>query len=207
MAATSRSQSALARKAAGAKTEDPVEKLRNQCMTRGSAGILGLGRLFRIMDDDGSKSINYAEFKKGLGDYGVYLHSEAEYKDAFTRFDKNGDGTISFDEFLMALRPPMSQRRVDLIRMAFNKCDKTKDGSITIDDLRGVYNVRNHPKFVSGEMTEDQLFKEFLKTFDTPDNADGTITWEEFLNYYSTVSASIDQDSYFDLMMRKAWRL
>ena len=28
-------------------------------------------RIFRIMDDDGSRSINFEEFQKGLSDYGV----------------------------------------------------------------------------------------------------------------------------------------
>lgn len=30
-------------------------------------------RLFRIMDDDGSKSLDLAEFKKGLHDYGLTI--------------------------------------------------------------------------------------------------------------------------------------
>jgi len=30
-------------------------------------------RLFRIMDDDGSKSLDFDEFKKGLRDYGLSI--------------------------------------------------------------------------------------------------------------------------------------
>ncbi|KAL3312276.1 hypothetical protein Ciccas_009134 [Cichlidogyrus casuarinus] len=105
------------------------------------------------------------------------------------------------------LKPPMNKSRSTLVMKAFNKLDKTKDGVITVEDLRGVYNCRMHPKFKNGEWTEDQIFADFLKKFEAPDDADGTVTKEEFMNYYSGVSASIDNDAYFDLMMRNAWKL
>ena len=39
------------------------------------------------------------------------------------------------------------------------------------------------------------------------DNGDGLVTLKEFIDYYQTVSASIDDDSYFELMMRNAWHI
>ena len=34
-------------------------------------------------------------------------------------------------------------------------------------DLRGVYDVKNHPKYLNGEATEEQLYTKFLQNFET----------------------------------------
>ena len=39
-------------------------------------------------------------------------------------------------------QPPMSDARKRVIGEAFNKLDKSGDGTITIDDIRGVYDVK-----------------------------------------------------------------
>nr|KAF6439960.1 calcyphosine like [Rousettus aegyptiacus] len=115
---------------------DPIERLRLQCLARGSAGIKGLGRVFRIMDDNNNRTLDFKEFVKGLNDYAVIMEKE-EAEELFRRFDKDGNGTIDFNEFLLTLR----------------------------------------------------------------------VTPEEFMNYYAGVSASIDTDVYFIIMMRTAWKL
>lgn len=69
----------------------------------------------------------------------------------------------------------MSSHRRGLITQAFKKLDKVADGAVTVDDLRGVYNVSKHPKFISGEWNEEQCLKEFLTSFDTPNNFDGRV--------------------------------
>ena len=39
------------------------------------------------------------------------------------------------------------------------------------------------------------------------DKPDGIVTMEEFVEYYTNVSASIDDEDYFTLMMNQAWNL
>lgn len=36
---------------------------------------------------------------------------------------------------------------------------------------------------------------------------DGVVHLDEFIDYYTDVSSSIDRDDYFELMIRNAWHL
>lgn len=195
----------------------PIEKLRLFALSRGASGILGMGRMFRRMDDSGNKVLEFEEFHKGIIETGLKGVSEDDAREMFNHFDKDGGGTVNIDEFLMAIRPPISQTRKNVILEAYKKLDKTGDGVLTIDDLKGVYNVKSNPKYLNGEMTEEQLLGKFLTNFETNgvQNAenqgagygDGKVTKDEFIDYYSGISAGIDQDAYFVLMIRSAYNI
>ena len=55
------------------------------------------------MDDDGSRSLSFEEFKKGVREHGLSFDPQT-LQEMFRSLDKDGSGTIDFDEFLRALR-------------------------------------------------------------------------------------------------------
>jgi Ca2+-binding EF-hand superfamily protein len=125
----------------------------------------------------------------------------------------NGDGNISYDEFLRMVIGEMNNTRRALVKKAFDKIDKNRNGIVEIDDLKGVYNAKNHPDVKLGKKTEEEVLSEFLDTFELhysllhPGSKDSKITYDEFTEYYNNISMSIEDDRYFDLMMTNAWNL
>ena len=84
---------------------------RDKIKARGARGIVGLQRIFKIMDDDGSKTLCEQEFAKACRDFKTGI-SEENVPILFNMFDTNRDGTLSIDEFIMAIRGELNQRRL-----------------------------------------------------------------------------------------------
>ena len=182
-----------------------LNQVKQALLQRGTYGIRGLSRLFRVMDDNGNGQLDHEDFKWGLYDAGLYLNDD-QVKTLIEHFDRNKDGVVNFDEFLTTIRGPMNDFRMRLVAQAYEKLDKNGDGQITLDDVAQIYDASKHPEVLSGKRSEEDVFREFMSMWDT-EKPDGIVTLQEFAKYYEDVSASIDSDQYFEVMMKNAWNL
>ena len=183
-----------------------LDKVKAALKKRGTKTIAGLGRTFRSLDSfDGNKKVDSQEFYIGLQENGVDI-TQAEANSLLTFFDKDGDGHINFNEFLIGIRGQLNAKRQAIVDKAFLKFDRDGSGKIDRNDLHGVYDVSMHPKYQNGEMTEEEIFNEFLSNFGDK-NGDGLINHEEWNDYYAAISSNIDNDDHFVLLMRNAWKL
>ncbi|TYZ64383.1 hypothetical protein PybrP1_000417 [[Pythium] brassicae (nom. inval.)] len=183
-----------------------ISQLRAALKDQGVVGFISLQRKFRLMDDDQNGSISLPEFQKALKECKLHLAPQ-DTTSLFQYFDANHDGAVDFTEFLSGVREPMSDRRMLFVRMAFDIIDKDSNGVLEVSDIIDVYDARKHPEVVTGRKTEHDVFAEFIETFDVDQLHDGKVTFDEWTRYYHNISASIDDDDYFELMMRNAWHI
>jgi Ca2+-binding EF-hand superfamily protein len=158
------------------------------------------------MDDDGSKTLTLSEFKKGLREMNIHL-SEGEMRMLFEHFDSDGGGSIDFEEFIQGVRDPLTSRRLSLVKQAFAKIDIDGNGIVDAQEIATKYDASKHPEVISGKRTPADVLAEFLDTFDVGGVKDGMVTRQEFENYYANLGASIDNEDYFELMIRNAWHI
>lgn len=146
-------------------------------------------------------------FDKFMRAFGVKL-SKAEIDELFKTFDKNGDGFISYEEFLFGIRGSMSEDRVKLVKLAFAVLDERGKGYVTLEDVARKYDVSNHPLVKEGKITKAEAVKAFMQQWhlDSKVHTDD-VTEADFLAYYEWISSVIDRDDYFELMIRNAWHL
>jgi hypothetical protein len=100
----------------------------------------------------------------------------------------------------------MKRKRKMLVRKAFDILDLDGSGEVTVNDIHTCYDTTQHPRVIKGEITEDEALQEVLAVYEQGE-ADGIITFQEFLEYYRDVSAGIENDEYFELMIRNAWHM
>jgi Ca2+-binding EF-hand superfamily protein len=183
-----------------------IQKLKTEIRSRGGTGFIALQRKFRIIDDDGDGNLNVSEFKKSMREMNINL-SDSELRILFEYFDSDHSGTVNFEEFIQGVRDPLTDRRLRIVNMAFDALDSDRSGVIEANELMEKYDASKHPDVIAGRRTAQQVLNEWLSTFEVGGAVDGCVTRQEFVNYYTNIGANIDNEDYFELMIRNAWHI
>jgi Ca2+-binding EF-hand superfamily protein len=131
--------------------------------------------------------------------------SVEEAQEILNHFDSNKNGSVDFNEFIRTLKGELNERRIACVRKAYNILDVNGDGLVKLDDIAKIYDASCHPEVLSGHKTERDLFMEFMSLWDTQEK-DGIVTFDEFCQYYSDISAGVETDDEFDAIMQNAWK-
>jgi len=200
----------------------------------GPYGIRGLGRLLKAADDDDNGELSKIEMKNCFVDMGIkgeranerqWLQpptsttklphpirlarsfravSPQQLADVFVYFDKDGSKSVSFDEFMDGIRGQLSEYRLHVLDQAFDHIDESRDGDISITEMKKKFSCSTHPSIIDKTATKEQVTKEFLSQWDKA-RADGKVDRDDFIDYYADISSSIPSDEDFIFFLSETW--
>ena len=131
-----------------------VERFRKALHQRGSNTILGLGRAFKIADDNNSGALSFSEFEKAVRDFGLVL-DPLDVQGLFKSIDLDQSGEIDFNEFLRVVAGEMNPFRRNLVERAFRSVDVNNDGAIDIQEVFAKYDPSASQDVRNGKKTPE----------------------------------------------------
>jgi Ca2+-binding EF-hand superfamily protein len=185
--------------------ERAKQHLINALNEGGANSLSNLASAFRKMDSNGDGALSFNELKAGFNAYGIDA-SDEDVRILFNAFDTSGDGMLQVSEFLEGVRGRISPSRLNLIRAAYQRLNRTGTSTVPLDMITNAYNPAFHPDVNSGSSSERVVISEMCVAL-TAFTEDGTVTQEAFEEYFSNLSVGIDSDAVFAEFMKDSFNI
>ena len=103
----------------------------------------------------------------------------------------------------------LSPKLLVLVHQIFDLLDEQGIDAVDPSTLIAHYDADRHPQVLSRQKSADQVMQEFLDTFDVGGASPGMVTRDEFVRYYTNLSASYSDDGeeYFETILRGVWHM
>ncbi|XP_032741067.1 calmodulin-4-like [Rattus rattus] len=135
--------------------------------------VAELHQAFDSVDKNKDGRINVQELGDVMKQMGKNM-PEKDLKALISRVDTDGDGTISFEEFLTAMEKYKKGSKEEL-QAVFRVFDQNGDGYITMDELKqGLSQM--------GETLSEEELNDMIRVADA--DQDGKVNYEEFLRVF-----------------------
>eukprot|EP01016_Furgasonia_blochmanni_P042888 TRINITY_DN5743_c0_g1_i10.p1 TRINITY_DN5743_c0_g1~~TRINITY_DN5743_c0_g1_i10.p1 ORF type:complete len:561 (+),score=190.53 TRINITY_DN5743_c0_g1_i10:73-1755(+) len=186
--------------------ENVQNKVKSQLHAKNLDDLDYVANWVEQFDSDRNGYLDKNEFNKFLSKIGVFLTSQ-ELTCVYQFFDQNGDGRISYAEFIQTIRTNMSDLRLSTVKHAFKFLDKSKSGVIPIEDLVNAYKASDHPRVRTRQKTIEVVKLEFQNAISKKSRDGVNITESDFLEYYLDVNATLpaEKEQYFCDLVLKTW--
>lgn len=187
-----------------------LERFKSSVIQKGTRGLIGLKRQFKILDDANDGTLDVMDFQKGLDDYKV----EVDVKDIETlyyAFNIYGTQRIDYVQLLQRIVGELSEFRAAKVELAWRKVNVDKAEFLDWDHISQNFNASRHPGVKAGYITADDVQLDFEETFKALHSVyhsfqlDQPVTKDEFFEYFRILSTTVPNDKVFDMIMTGVW--
>ncbi|KAH7425643.1 hypothetical protein KP509_11G063900 [Ceratopteris richardii] len=178
-----------------------LERVRDHLIQTGAKSIEEISKAKKKLDGD--KHLSKEDFTQFVSVLKLPVNQE-EISELVKTYESCCKKHIRFLDFLWGLREKLNDFRETLVRKAFKKLDQHRDGHVTLDRLREVYNAKCHPAVMLERCDVHKVTEAFLAA--SFGNLDRT-TVHDVLEYYALISSTITSDDRFEVVIMKHWKV
>ena len=186
-----------------------VNLFRNQININNGITYYTFAHGLKSLEDKSTNTISIENLFSVIDQMGLNI-SQDDLINFYSVLDYTQSNKVPIDEILRLIKGEMPEQRKILVVSKFGIMDKEKTGIIPISLVKELFNFKFHPDAFLGKKTSEEVYKEFLYTFNIFCELKGLkdeISYKDFIDYYTPISASILNDNYFDDIIYGAWNI
>lgn len=186
-----------------------INIFRNKININNGITFYAFAHALKSLEDKSTNSINIESLSSILEQMEININQD-DLINFYSILDYTQSNKVLTNEILRIIKGEIPEKRKILIVSKFALMDKEKTGIIPINLVKQLYNSQFHPDAFLGKKTPEDVYKEFLYTFDIFCEINGLkeeISFKDFIDYYTPISASILNDNYFDDIIYGVWNI
>ncbi len=187
-----------------ANTETLLNELRSQIVSKGVDGYWSLRAYFLALEKRALNvgKIDREDLKDALRRWGVVL--EDKFLDPIINtLDTAKLGLLEWRNFIATVRGgAMSDERGAVVASVFLGMSKDGGATVTAEDFAYYFNGKAHPLCQVADLSVQDALAHMMMSCSVRGQMPTTITLEQFSEYYNDLSAAVDDDAYFEDVVR-----